>query len=525
MMKTTFLLLLSSLFITAEPIEDFTKLKEEIQLVKKTERPKHYNKRLSGIKNPKAVEVAKQTTFKNWKTYEDEFISFKYPDSEFIRLDKEDKKYRLMIENEIYLSLSLSENNDFEYWECACGAVIYEKFHYHNSALYRFGFLSHGEVKKIQVQKGGYLITTQWTHELIPQSLYLDLMFSVKLKKGTKANSEKLQKRANNSGTLSFAKGMTQQDVISLIGESTEKTKDQLKFIKTASYDWNRNKFKETETINFVNGKIEFIAPDWSKSEEILVKGTIDWIKHIIDKSDNSESANKLDKETIRYIKKRVAELIPRTKNSGNYSDWDTLCNIIESLFEQGHEDEEIKSLFRLRAFKNNMVNFTEGEIIQKYDCKNWEKFIEKKMLELLKTNKLGVLWEYYADDKDRVVENYFYELMNAIDEDSHTEQKLIMKGLDNPNDDIRSYTYGYLCYLIPNKESYPYFVKELNNYDDTVRRECAEVFAVSLGTKDDIPLLEKQLKFEQAIQNKDETNKEIIENLKKAIKRLKEKE
>jgi hypothetical protein len=518
MLKATLVLLLSSLFIEAEQIKDFSKLKEEIQLVKKTERPKYYNKRLGGIKNPKAIEAAKQFSFNNWKTYEDEFISFKYPDSEFIKLKKEDSDYMLMIEDEIYLSLSLSKSEGFPDWYCACGRIVYLKYLFHNNSLYKLSFLKHGDFKAIEILKGGYLVFTQWTHELIPSELYLNLMLSVKLKKGTKADTKKLKELAGNSGSLSFEKGMTQNDVIKLMGKPTERTKDQLKFVKTASYEWSRNKFKETEIIDFVNGKLEFINPEWFQSEEILVKGTIDWMKAVVNGSDDDSGFGNepkvdvpLNEKAAKYIFDRVVELAPTTTDE--HGDWRSLCQVIYKLHDQGFKDQRVLTLIEKRFLETSLDQHFGAWVIHKYKSPRENELIMKRI-------KLELEPEFKHDSFGTNFYNYFC----FMDKENPKVVTLIKEAMQHHNKDIRNDGYSFWDYL--NKEdAYTFLVKGLSDKYHYIREECAEAFAESIGTREDIPLLEKQLRFEKTIKDRKEINEGVIENLEKAIKRLKEKE
>lgn len=514
MIKTTLVLLLGSLFISAEPIEDFTKLKEEIQLVKKVDTD-FYDKSFSKLKKPKAVEAAKQLSFKNWKVYDDQFISFKYPDSEFIKLKKENGDYLLMIEDETYLSLSLSKSEEFSEDDCFCGAIVYSKYLFHNDSLYLLDFLEEGDYKRIQILKGGYLLFTHWTHELIPSELYLNLLLSVKLKKGTEADTKKLKELAENSGSLSFEKGMNQNDVIKLMGKPTERTKDQLKFVKIASYDWSRNKLKETEIIDFVNGKLKFIDPEWFQSEEILVKGIIDWMKAVVNGSDDDSGfGNKpkvdvpLNEKTAKYIFDRVVELAPTS--TGEHGDWRSLCQIIYELYKKGFEDQRIIRIIIKRFFEDNLDHDYACLIIEGYNPKEKEELFIKKIKQELKSEKQSEdgLWNYFC----------------AINKKNAEAVTLIREAMEHHNERVRINAYMFYMFL-GKKDIHKFLAKGLSDKNTSIRRICAKVFAKSIGTKEDIPLLEKQLKFEQAIQNNDETNKDIIENLKKAIKRLKEKE
>ena len=111
--------------------------------------------------------------------------------------------------------------------------------------------------------------------------------------------------------------------------------------------------------------------------------------------------------------------------------------------------------------------------------------------------------------------EYYSYDISNLftwIGSDDPDYVKLVIKGMNHKNEDIR--TTAYLnCDEIPLKLALPFAIKGLNEKDYFIRKICAEMFAKNLGTKKELPLLQECLKKEK--------KKKILEQLKKAINRL----
>ncbi|UDQ97344.1 hypothetical protein AAEX28_09975 [Lentisphaerota bacterium WC36G] len=160
-------------------------------------------RKLQAFKDEKLRAVAAKKSFVNWKTFEDEFISFSYPDRPDIKLEIKQqgdeistsggevgvfnnsffKGYRLAIGGHTYFALHL--DRDLNYldsgWSCECGAIELNYIINNCGTLLCFDLMGDGNVKLIQAMSDDLRIATSMsTHAPVSQEVFLEIGTSIK---------------------------------------------------------------------------------------------------------------------------------------------------------------------------------------------------------------------------------------------------------------------------------------------------------------------------------------------------------
>lgn len=263
--------LLFSIATFAENTPDLNPLFEAIQLTPHIEeKAKFYN--------PGKCHIFPETseTERKWKTYADDYLTFKYPDHADISFavtpgEKFDetveclRTYHLTYKGANYARIDLFGDTRFDDSICECGSIQFEKYLFHHDDLFRVSFLHSGQIKKGQVLNHGlraYLY--QWTHSLAPQSIFREILLSIDLKKPaidrSKAQAE-IVDTYGFEGALGFmGKGMTKAEVIKLLGKPAEETPDTLIYKSPI-----QERYQSITTITFEEGIFNGFTPGFSQ--------------------------------------------------------------------------------------------------------------------------------------------------------------------------------------------------------------------------------------------------------------------
>ena len=514
-------------------------IEERLTLLPVKEKQKKFYDRMKlssikELKDPKLEAAAAKQSFKKWKKYEDQYLSFIYPDDPNIILQIKSPKssipimggaigttdntffrsYRLAIGKHTYCLLMLQKTNSFDDGICLCGAVAFQKYILNNNALLRFDLLENGYVKKIQALSDKYrVVVFEWTHMPIQQEPYIKIGASIKFKETV--NKKKMLDQYLGFGFLE--KGMNKKQVIEILGKPSKQETSKL------FYDSPDGRYIYRTVVEFnKNGLFEGFKNEWY--ETFLSKpkyGSLEWMKEKVEKyyfkiekaEEESEYSDKkvnpedydadyykeeysrvkitynlgpLTKDDIKLIFKKFINLTPKA----NDKDWSTLCYIIYHLAECGKMDKKILPVF-LERYSKSIAPHYANWIVQKYNPKNKQKLlIQQIKMELSRAEKP-------EKDNSKYTGYDLHNLLSFLNKKTSEAKELILTGMQHPNADIRYKAYFFWDYL-PENKYLPLLRKGLKEKGDYIRSQCADAFSKEIGDKTDLQLLEEAHKAEK---------------------------
>ena len=478
-----------------------------------------HKKLIEKIKDPVLKKIVLKKSFKKWGKYEDEYISFSYPNHPKIKLEvKKNIKYkdspviaiyRLMIGNYRYFSLVLKKGVKFDDNLCLCGAVAFRKCLFVGRTLLRFNLLHNGYVKQVQALSEKYRVDVErWTHLKIQQPVYIKISSSIRFKEP--GNLQKLKKKisAQYKGFCFLRIGMNRKQILKLLGEPAKK--EGSKYF----YDYPDGRYLNRYTIEFNNnGRFEGFKKGWEKT--LLLKpvfGSVDWVREkvglfCVKKPEDYYKSSypgaiveyKLAPFTAKDTKEIFDIFIKKLPNIDE-DELFWLCDSVDKLAEHGYTDDRIIPYLSKECL-TKIMPYSGIDIIVKYRPKNRNQLLIRQV-ELL----------YKYCDNPNCKRTYPLLFSTAIDNLLlHSPEKaheLVLSGIRHPNSEMRWRAYMFWTKLPANKVI-SLIRQGLKDKDSDIRSRCAVAFK-SIGTKQDLKLLRDALKTEK--------DKEIKENLKKVI-------
>ena len=511
-------------------------VQSKIQLLPRDEisKAKKHNFLLDELKDKTLVKIAETKNFPKWKIFEDEYIKFYYPDNPHIEAIVKTPKvpgaimggvvgttentffkcYSLTLGKYTYALLLLDKANAFDDGLCMCGAVVYQKYMFHNGSLCRFDFLKNGNVKKFQILRNGFrIVLFEWTHLPMTQDAYVNFALGITLKAGTcdKAAMRKMvMDKYGFIGRLGFLeKGMTRKEIIELLGQPANATETALTYVYT------ENRWQTTFTINLKNNIFEGFSDDWQKVVELPAKrGSIDWIVETVEANQPylfaDESKRKpLPQKTIQYIFDRFVEVGPTAQDD----DWNRLCQALNELNDLGHTDKRILPVIRKRFTDANLCQHHAAWLLHNYDPEGSQNLFAKRIRLTLDEARKKIKSEN-EEERDLTFSPFddLHNLLSFLNESDSKRSSFIIEAMEHPHPDIRSDGY-YFWDCISVDDAYPRLIRGLKDEASSIRQLCSKAFAESFGSPKDIPLLKKCILTEK--------DKETLQNLKAAVKRL----
>ncbi len=139
-----------------------------------------------------------------WKTFQDDLVSFEYPDDPLLRVtpiepgeefgivggaignaDRSfERAYRLVAGPKIpYLTIFVQQTDRFDDGICLCGPVVHDQLLVADGTLLRFSFLPSGAIKKVQALGAKHrAIALEWTHTAITQEAFARIGKSLRMR-------------------------------------------------------------------------------------------------------------------------------------------------------------------------------------------------------------------------------------------------------------------------------------------------------------------------------------------------------
>jgi hypothetical protein len=468
------------------------------------------------------AEIAKTGSFQKWKSFEDDKVKFSYPDHEAISLEIKrnepilvdgdrvsnvdtsfTRAYRLVAAGETLNLLMLTDADWFDDGVCLCGAVVYERYLVRSGQLYRLSFLEDGVLKKMQVLGDGErLMMFEWTHLPIHPAIFRRIARSVELKKDGKWEAAECQKRVFDR--------YGPEDAVGWLDEgSTAKTAEGLLGVPTRTeatgllvwdYPKNEDGYRWTErlALPFTNGKLvrfDSAYYDSGWDQRSAIKGSTPWMMEAAEPYEDPE-AKKMPEE----LKGELLELFLEKAEDGD-EDFNSLCQVLKILVEQGVRDKQALSIVRAR-FASKGGHFAAWVLHEAGQAEDVTLFIKK-------------IREFYRIGNEKPDHDFgssdLHNWLAFIPNDDQRYPELLRNGLTSPNASVRESAYFFLSSApFPVKDRISFVHNGLRDSSARVRYWSTRYYARNAMSKRDWELLKRASELEKD----DHTLKEMKEVL-----------
>ncbi|BDS07857.1 hypothetical protein NT6N_28970 [Oceaniferula spumae] len=269
--------------------------------------------------NDAEAKVLKQLKFEKWKKYEDEFISFEYPEHDLIKLkvnmatkpfkveggvcttvDNSYKQaYFLRVGEATFGVFLLTPAKWLDDGICLCGPMVHHAYKLEQGTLTRFSMLPGGAVKKAQVIGGGMrFMAFEWTHLACQKPVYERMVASMRLKTrepgGNKTLRDQLIKHYGDDGKLGLIhRGASATSLINTFGEPNKKTDEGI-----WSWSWKGAEYPTSLVAKIKDGRLvnlpeNGISRDWDNP----YPGSLPWCEKLVERIPRAKSDHDDDEE------------------------------------------------------------------------------------------------------------------------------------------------------------------------------------------------------------------------------------
>lgn len=461
-----------------------------------------------------------------WQVFEDERVRFAYPDHPGIVVKAADKRaplgthvyggpvgsvgrkssryYTIGNDKVTWAVLMLQDEAWFDEGICMCGAVALRVYVPDQGCLRAYDLLEDGRLKKAQVLgEGVRLQVFEWTHLPMSQDSYLRLTESVALKNaGTKTAdqwSAAFDQRASARDRMGWlAPGMTEAEVTALLGQPDERKRGTLIFKETdEDKEW-----LTTTRIALPGGRFKSLAPRWRVSKEIPPDpGTLRWALKLV-----RDEKHKATEAELTQLK---SSCLANLKSCPGHQ-WNEWCQVADALIDDaGWKETALGPLIASRFLDKDVVVNQASILLGDLNPPGTQEIVAKRLRFVLdETAKPEALKDKYLHFSPL---GDFHNLLCQV-MPKENRLKYVREGIVHPHRAVRWKAYWWLDKL-PQKEALAAALKGLTDDEEYVRRNSAEAFEKTLGSKEQLPLLKRRLE-----QEKDNSTRESLSN---AVKRL----
>jgi hypothetical protein len=457
------------------------------------------------------AELAGTASFAKWKRFEDDKVTFSYPDHEAIRVEVKrgepvpvdgdrvsdvdtsfSRAYRISAGGETLLVLMYTEADWLDDGVCFCGEVVYDRYLVRSGNLYRFSFLESGVMKKMQVLGDvERVMMFEWTHLPMHPAVYREIARSVTLKKSGPWMEPDCRKRVleryGPQGAVGwFDEGSSVEEVVKVLGKATRAEGDR---VQVWDYPKEDKEFRWVERLSlpFADGKLArfesgYFDSAWNKREAI--KGGVSWMKETAaayEGEGEGESGDEPKKMPAAVKAELLAMFIEKAQDKEE--DFDLLCQVMMTLVEQGVRDEKALKIVRER-FAAEGGHHAAWVLHEAGDPADVSLFVDK----------IREVYRNLADEPDAELQSSdLHNWLSFIPDEDDRYPDLLREGLRSRNDDVRETAFGLVHRApFPEKERLAFIHGGLGDADAMVRYWSACCFDGKNTTGLDWELLRK---------------------------------
>jgi hypothetical protein len=301
-----------------------------------------------------------------WKRWEDELLAMDLPDVDGMRVDvveqgerkplrvvgsrvgttdnRFERAYRVTVGDGVpYVIVLVSKADGFDEGICLCGAIAFERRQMvQGGGARRFSLLGNGEVKTVQVLRGGMrAIVLEWTHTVLPQAAYMRLGASLRIKAPDErgeaewiaATPEAAWSRA---GWLK--RGDDEARLRSLIGVETRREGDELIY-ESELRDPDGSGVRLTLRVRLPGGRFAGFSRE-PISEEALppTRGSLAWAREVAKEEDEGGKKRRFS----RKDRERVLGMFLDRAARAEAHEWNDWCGLVVKLHKRGVRDPRV---------------------------------------------------------------------------------------------------------------------------------------------------------------------------------------
>ena len=472
-------------------------------------------------------EIAKTKSFQQWKSFEDDKVKFSYPDHEAISVEIKrgepvpvdgdrvssvdtsfSRAYRITAGGDTLLVVMLREAEWLDDGICLCGTIVYTRYLLRNGNLYRFSFLENGVLKQMQVLGDkDRLMMFEWTHLPIHHKVYRQIARSLELKSegswGERDCRTRVIDRYGPEGVIGwFDEGSTDESIEKVLGKPTQTKSNG---VRVWEYPKAEDGYRWTERISlpFADGELlrfdsDYYDSAWNDREAI--KGGIPWMMQAAEPYEDPPVRGEQAKKMPADLKEELLAMFLEKANDKD-ADFNSLCQVLKILVEQGVQDEKALNIVRKR-FAAAGDHYAAWVLHEAGHSKDVTLFIEK-------------VRQVYAEATENPERDFglsdLHNWLAFIPDEDERYAGLLRDGLNSPNADVRESAYYFLDSApFPEKERTDLVHAGLNDPSARVRYWATRYYDKETMTNRDWKLLRKAAEKE-----KDESNlKEMRELL-----------
>lgn len=457
------------------------------------------------------AKVSRIGSFRKWKTFEDEFVKFSYPDHAEITLEVKTNEpvkvdgdrvssvdtsffraYRLVAGGETLGVMMLQDAEWLDDGICLCGAIAYERYLVRRGSLFRFSFLEGGVLKKMQVLGGGKrLMMFEWTHSPMHQAVYRKIARSVELigEGGWKEDEcrETILERYGKTDAIGWLdEGASLESVEEILGKPNRTENDGRRVWENVIEE---DGYRRTErySLPFSEGKLArfdggYFEGGWGN--RVAIKGSVAWMLEQIDPPNGDDVFREIEEvDLTSEMKKELLELFFKHAQDKD-ADFNNLCRVLTELVKQGVADEKAMVIVRERFAKEG-DHYAAWVLHEAEDAEGVGLFVMK-------------VREIYATAEEDPGERIgwtsdLYNLLSFIRKKDERYPDLLREGLRNTNPSVRETAYYFIDSApFPAEETSEFVRTGLKDVSARVRSSAAEYFEDHAATDADWQLLQE---------------------------------
>lgn len=490
---------------------------------------KGFEKDLGRELTPDERRAFESTDEGKWKTFEDDLIRFDLPDEPSLTVEVVDaqeekpieviggvasnadnrfeRAYHLKVGGSLHYGvIFVCEAPWFDDGLCMCGPIVYKKCFLEEGTALEFSLLPSGNIKKVQALGAKHrAMLFEWTHSAIPQSAYVRLGRSLRLKQASPRSLQEwhAEARSQNGEDALLAwleRGDDAKTVAALLGDPTQRDKDG-QWIYTREI-WQADGAGYRSTLSFkMDPKRGYlgIGPEggngWNKLPP--KPDTPAWAEQLMQDANDYRTS---DAEKARIKKEdfpKITRLFLDHAATDKGNDWDSWIYIACAMTRQGWKDARIPEAVLKRYAEKDLLHHFSTEILAAYETKGRQQlFLDQMDLILALKEKEG---KDQAGDEARA-------LLPALDPKDPATQERVRRALQHPNSRVRNFACPSAACL-PDTEAFSALKLVLDDENDYTRASAATALA-HLVHAEDIPWLEERMKREE----EDSTAKDALE-------------
>ena len=454
------------------------------------------------------AELAGTASFAKWKRFDDDKVTFSYPDHEAIRVEVKrgepvpvdgdrvsdvdtsfSRAYRISAGGETLLVLMYTEADWLDDGVCFCGEVIYDRYLVRSGNLYRFSFLDSGVMKKMQVLGDGERVMMfEWTHLPMHPAVYREIARSVTLKKSGPWMEPDCRKRVleryGPQGAVGwFDEGSSVEEVVKVLGKATRIEGDRVQVWDHPKED-KEFRWVERLSLPFADGKLARFESGYFDGliNREAIKGGLSWMMETAEAYEGTGECGDEPKKMPAAVKAELLAMFIE-KAQDKEEDFDALCQVLTKLVKRGVRDEGALKMVRKR-FVAEGGGYAAWVLHEAGDPADVTLFVDK----------VRELYRNVADEPDtELPAGDLHNLLAFIPDEDDRYPDLLREGLRSRNDDVRETAYGLVHRApFPEKERLAFIHGGLGDASARVRDSSACCFDGKNTTGLDWELLRK---------------------------------